>query len=249
MHAQRHAGVVAYCEDGVPVAGVDARQPEPGGELAEAERAHAALGVALDLGDGEVDVPQRHQAQRDVHAARRAAPLLDHPVVVRLDAGKPELPVLRLVEGLATEPGERRKRKRPVDPVELEVPDAGFGVVAARAHFVVGGSGERHHRAVELRDVAVRRRRERNRDELLVDVDEPVLEVPGVAPVAVGIFDVRVLGAGVMHEPAPPLALDPRPPLPILRRQPRLPHMGRLHHVVVDADDPRNVHPALPEIF
>jgi len=25
--------------------------------------------------------------------------------------------------------------------------------------------------------------------------------------------------------------------------------MGRLHHVVVDADDLRNVHPALPEIF
>ena len=55
-------------------------------------------------------------------------------------------------------------------------------LVAAGAHLVVGERFHHHLRAVELREVAVGRGLERDRDEALVHVDEPVLEVPGVAP-------------------------------------------------------------------
>ena len=114
------------------------------GQLAEAERTHAAIRVALDLGGRELDVPQRHDAERDVHAARRRAPLLDHPVVVRLHAREAEITVGRLVERLAAEPRERRERQRTVGPVELEVLDARVALVATGPHLVVGDRGHHH---------------------------------------------------------------------------------------------------------
>ena len=83
---------------------------------------HAPLGVALGLGRGQLGVPQRDEAQRDVVAARGRAPLLDHPVVVGLDAGQAELLVLALVEGLAAEAREGREGQRAVGVVERPGP-------------------------------------------------------------------------------------------------------------------------------
>src|SRR6202035_4583239 len=80
------------------------------------------------------------------------------------------------------------------------------------------------------------------RHEPLVDIDQPVLEVPAVTPRPVGVFLHRVLGAGVELEVAPALPLDPGALLPELLREPRLPDVGRLDDVVVDADDLRQVH-------
>jgi len=80
----------------------------------------------------EVRIPERDERERDQPAAAVAAPLLDHPVVVGADARERELLVVGLVERLATEPRERRKRQRAVDPVDFEVLLALLGVEAPR---------------------------------------------------------------------------------------------------------------------
>ena len=169
------------------------------------------------------------------------APLLDHPVVVGLHARQRELLVVGLVERLAAEARERRERQRAVDPVELEVLLALLGVPAAGPHVVVGGRRHRHGGLVELRQVVVGRRRLRDRDELLLDVDDLVLVDPGVAPLAFGVLGHLVLRALLQTERAPALALDARPLLPVLLGQPRLPDVRRLDDVVVDADDLRQL--------
>ena len=150
------------------------------------------------------------------------------------------------IERLAAEAGERGERQRAVDPVEREVLDALVAVVATGAHLVIGDRGHDHLRRVELREVAVGRRVERDRDEPLLHVDQLAVEVPGVAPRAVGVFVVRVLRARLVLERAPLLALDARPALAPLLGQPRLPHVRRLDHVVVDADDLRQLTHASP---
>ena len=72
VHAQRDAGVVAHLRTPGPSRRCGSSAASRWcGQLAEAERAHAAIGVALDLRGRELDVPQRHDAERDVHAARR----------------------------------------------------------------------------------------------------------------------------------------------------------------------------------
>src|SRR5581483_5083977 len=121
----------------VPVARVDAGELETRGKLAEADGAYAPLGVAQRLLRGQLRIPQRDQAERDVGAVRRPAPFLDHPVVVRLHAREAELAVLVLVERLPAEARERGERERAVDPVERHVLDALVAVVATRAHLVV----------------------------------------------------------------------------------------------------------------
>ena len=75
--------------------------------------------------------------------------------------------------------------------------------------------------------------------ELLLDVDQLVVVVPGVAPFTIGVLDHVVLGPRQVFEPAPPLALHTGPPLAVLLRQPCLPHVGGLDDVIVDADDLR----------
>ena len=219
-------------------------QPEAGRDLAEGDGPDAPLGVALGLGGGQLDVPQRDEAERDVDAAGGRAPLLDHPVVVRLDAGEAELLVLALVERLAAEAGEGRERQRAVRVVEGQVLDALVTVPAALAHLVVRDGGHGHLGAVEdeFPLVVLGDRGARDGDELLVDVDELVVVVPGVAPLALGVLVHVVLGPREVLERAPLLALDPGAPLPPLLREPRLPHVGRLDDMVVNADDPGQCH-------
>src|SRR5262249_38683075 len=74
-----------------------------------------------------------------------------------------------------------------------------------------------------------------------VHVGDPVLVHPGVTPLALGVEGRRVLGAGYEREAAEALANDARTLLPVLLREPALPHVRRLHHVVVDADDLGNL--------
>ena len=167
------------------------------------------------------------------------APLLDHPVVVGLHAGQAQLLVLTLVEGLAAEAGERREGKGPVGVVERQVLDPLVAVPAALAHLVVGGGGHRHLGAVE-HDVALvveRGRRLGDGHELLLHVDQLVVVVPGVAPLALGVLHHVVLGPRQVLEAPPLLALDPGAPLPPLLGEPGLPHVGGLDDMVVHADD------------
>ena len=61
--------------------------PEVRWDLAEAHGVHTACRVAPHLGRGQHRVPQRDQGQRDQPTLGLGpAPLLDHPVVVGLDA-------------------------------------------------------------------------------------------------------------------------------------------------------------------
>ena len=69
VHAQDRLRVGAGGEERLPLAAVDAGQAEVGRQLRERHRPYAAVGVAVELGDGEVDVPQRDQAERDEPAA------------------------------------------------------------------------------------------------------------------------------------------------------------------------------------
>ena len=140
-----------------------------------------------------------------------AAPVVDHPVVVRADALQPELVVAALHERLPAEARERRERERAVDPGEREVVDARLRVVAAGPHLVVGHRGDVHLRAVEAADVAVGRGVERDRDVALVHVDQPVLVEPVVAPRAVVGHLLLVRRADVEREVAPARPLDARP--------------------------------------
>jgi hypothetical protein len=63
--------------------------------------------------------------------------------------------------------------------------------------------------------------------------------VPPVAGVALALL-VREVAADERHL-TQRRTLDPRPDVEILLRQPLLPHVGRLHHVVVYRDDLRDV--------
>ena len=123
---------------------VHARQAEEGRDLAEAHGAHAAVGVAPHLGRRQLGVPQRDEAQGDEPAARVAAPLLDHPVVVGLDAEQAELLVLGLGEGLAAEAGEGREAQRRLNVVGVHVVEPGLDLVGARAHVLVGDALHGH---------------------------------------------------------------------------------------------------------
>ena len=104
------ARLLAGREERVPLAGVDRRKAEVRRDLAEAHRVHAACGVASHFGRGQLGVPERDDRERDQLAARVAAPLLDHPVVVGADAGQTEVAVLGLGERLAAEAGNVGKQ-------------------------------------------------------------------------------------------------------------------------------------------
>ena len=103
---------------------VDAGQAEVRRQLAERDGPHAAGRVAPHLGGGELGVPQRDEAQRDEPAPAAAAPLLDHPVVVGLDAEQGELLVLAPQEDLPAEARVVREAQLGLDAVEVHVGEA-----------------------------------------------------------------------------------------------------------------------------
>ena len=193
--------------------------------------AHAPCRVAPDLVDGGVDVPERDDGERDEAPTRVAAPLLDHPVVVGLDAGQPELLVGAFEERLAAEPRQGREAHRRFDPAHVHVGETRHRVVATRAHVVVGDRRERHllfrvpdgrdHPLVRVHEVFV---------EPAVDLrGRVVVEVLDVA----GGTDVVDLADTAPHDLGAAVA--------VLRRQPALPDVRGLDHVVVDADELRDL--------
>ena len=93
-------------EERVPVAGVDRRQPEVVRDLAEATACTPRAALRRTSSTASSTSHSGMSAERDQPPARVAAPLLDHPVVVRLDAGEPELLVVALGERLAAEARE-----------------------------------------------------------------------------------------------------------------------------------------------
>ena len=133
VHADHGPRLLARDEERIPVAGVDAREAEVGWNLAEADRVHTTRRVAPDLGRRQIGVPEWDERKRDQPTAAVTAPLLDHPVVVRVDAGRREVTVLRLEERLAAEARERGERERRLDPIDVHVVEAGLRVRSSRA--------------------------------------------------------------------------------------------------------------------
>ena len=80
-------------------------RPSGAGFSEKQKAVYALRRAALHLGDGELRIPHRDQHQRDVATWDGAAPLLDEPVVVDLEALKAELTVGGLHEQLAAEAG------------------------------------------------------------------------------------------------------------------------------------------------
>src|SRR5688572_5929831 len=106
--------------------------------LAEAHGMATARGVASYFGRGQLGIPQGDDLQRQQPSTAVAAPLFDHPVVVRVDALERGLAVFCFVERLTAETGERREGQRLVDMVEGHVLETELGVPTSLAHFVVG---------------------------------------------------------------------------------------------------------------
>ena len=105
---------------------------------------------------GERRIPQRDQHQRDVPTGGGAAPLLDEPVVVDLEALEAELAVARLHEQLAAEPGDRGEAERGEDAGPVHVLEAGHRVVATRAASRSTGSGSGLNSSLVLPATALR---------------------------------------------------------------------------------------------
>ena len=226
VHGDDRAGLLAGLEERVPVAGVDARQVEVGRELAEGDGAHAAGRVATHVLGRELGIPERDQRQRQQPAAARAAPLVDHPVVVGLDAGQPEVAILGPEEQLAAEPGQVREAELGLDPVEVHVGQAGRRLPATGAHVVVG-----HGLELDLvRRVAGRGDRALHRDQL-------VLEAPpgDVGPLGAGLLDV---GRAAELRGARRMVLDPRAALLEAGRKARRPGVRRFDDVRIEVDEP-----------
>ena len=142
VQRQDHVLVAQRLEHGVPVAGQEAREVLGMRRLEEADRPAALLGDAMDLLHGQIDVPHRDDAERDEPARVGAAPLVDGPVVVRLEHHERDLLVMRLVEGAGVPARHGREAHRRQHAVDVHVPDPLVDVEAAGPQFGVGAGVE-----------------------------------------------------------------------------------------------------------
>jgi hypothetical protein len=184
MHAHHQLGVVGGLHQRIPipVLVVDRGEPERRRILRERDAAGAFPRAPLDLAGSVGRVPQGHDDERDVATRCRAAPLVDHPVVVRPDTQKTELLVLGVVERLPAEPRERGKTHGREHAGAVHVGEARDRIEATRPHLVVG-----HRQRAELFFALPRGRREARGGHALA-FEEPRLSVlvahhprPGIA--------------------------------------------------------------------
>ena len=162
----------------------------------------------MGLGDHEVDVPERDDAQRDEPPGSDAAPVLEVPVVVGPHADEREILVLGLGEHLAAQPRERREAHRTQHPVGVHVVDPFADVPAPGAHLFETG---------RIDAVLVPRP---TGDGIQADVRElPAVVHPDVVA-CVGAHDSGNVVAG-----------------PVLRRKMAIEHARGLDHVVIDTDE------------
>ena len=110
--------------------------------------------------------------------------------------------------------------------VHEHVVDARLGLVAARAHLVVRDRRQRHVVTVEA-----------DRGDVALVREHEALEHPAVGLRRV-VVEVELVGAAadVAHS-RDALALDAGRPIAEPLGEPAVPHVRRLDHVVVDADD------------
>ncbi len=126
----------ARLPEGVPVRVVKARELQVRRVLGERDRVASLRGVAPHLGRHRLRVPDRREHERDEPAGRASAPLVDVPVVVRLQHREPGFEIGGAAEQLSTEVRERREAHRTKDTVHVHVADAVADVEAARADLL-----------------------------------------------------------------------------------------------------------------
>ena len=228
MHAEQGARLLARGEERVPVAGVDPRQVEIAGQLAERHGPDAARRVATNLRRRQLGVPEWHETQWKQAAAALAAPLVDHPVVVGAHAELGELAVLAPEEDLARESRVVRVTELGLDVVEVHVGQAFGHLPAPRPHVVErdGGQGDVFGVETGRRHVALHR-------------GPCVLVVPpgNPGPFGTGRFDVSRTD---QLDLARRVVLDAGPDIAKTGREAVGPHAGGLHDVCVEVDDGRN---------
>ena len=170
--AQHGRGVGARREQRVPGVGVDARHAEAGRVLRERDRVTALGREPVHFARGFVHVEQRQDPARDEAVRVGAAPLVDVPVVVRLDHDEVRVAVGTLVEHLAGE-------ARPVREVEARELAAGRHVAHPLVYVVATGA---HVLVAQRVDVEVLGRLARDRVEAEVPAAD-VAVVPLLRPV------------------------------------------------------------------
>ena len=219
-------------KNGIPVVAgiVHGGQAEEGRDLAEAHGPDTAVCVAAHFGGGQLGVPQRDKGQRDqASLGLGPAPLIDHPVVVGLDAQEGELLVLGLGEGLTAEPREGGEAERGLEVVGVHVLEPGLHLVGARSHVLIGDAPHGHLVA--------------GHPDGGVDPEQRSLEVLVVPPVGGEPFGAGHHGELAADEGDLPHRgpHDPGADVVVLLRETIHPHVGRLNYVVVDGDDPGHV--------
>ena len=137
VEADHRALVRARGPERVPPLVVQAREARLLRVFRERERVAALRRHAPDLGDHRVLVPDRRDRERDEPTRVRAAPLVDVPVVVRLEHGQRAVVAggAAGVEHATAEARERREAHRTEHAVHVHVTHAGVDLVAAVAHL------------------------------------------------------------------------------------------------------------------
>ncbi len=151
VHADDGPSFLADPEKWIPVARVDAGEAQKGRELAEGHSPNPASRVASHFGYSEINAPKRDEAQGQQPALARTAPLLHHPVVVRLDTQQREAPVFAPQELLPAESGVVGETELGLHSVETHVLQTSLGLPTARTHLVIGDSLQYHFLGREAR--------------------------------------------------------------------------------------------------
>lgn len=189
------------CQDGKFSAGDE--------DLREADPPSALGRGAVDLGDAQVDVPQRQYDQRHEPAGRKGAKLIDDEVVVGLDAQQRQFLIFAEEEPGAGVAAERREADLGMYTVGVHVLDPCRRVITPRGHILESDRIE-----VQIRLFPAGGRRDAIRDV------GPALVEPHL------IARVRALG----------LLDHPRSGFFELVGQPILPDIGVFDDVIVDRD-------------
>src|SRR6266540_4261248 len=135
--AQDRPRVGARREQRVPRVGVDARHAEAGWVLRERDSVATLVRQPPHLGRRRVDVEERQDPARDDPLRVGAAPLVDVPVVVRLDHDEVDAVVRPRVQDLAREPRPVREVEARELTARRHVAHPLVDVVATRAHVLV----------------------------------------------------------------------------------------------------------------
>ncbi len=207
VEADHGLGLLARGEQRIPVLGEDRRQSELGGELGEAHRLEAALGVAVDLVGPDADIGEPRQLQRDDPLGMSARPDLEMPVVPGAETGQAEFGILGAVEHRPAESrDERGEAERRPHPVQVHIRHTGVDVVAARPHLLEAG---RIHAPFLARSADDR-----------VEAD---VRVPAV------LVEPELRTVGILHHPGRTAGEA--------RRDPPVEEVGRFDQMVVHRDD------------